>query len=333
MRVRHYFIIMLSLCMYASCNKDEDFDDDPNLEPVMITGNQASPLTLENIFNNPSTVDYIVSGTWSITAPVIVEAGVRISMQSNARIRISGSGSFQCNGTANAPIFIEGQEMAPGYWEYISFESNSPNNKLEYCNIQNGGGSNLSSYPGMVILRSNGQVSILNCNFSNSQRNGFVIGDNDSRLSNWSMNSFTTCQLYPISMRSTQLAAMDEETVFTDGNAFNQIEVMGNTISTPLTIPKVNGPYVFKGNTNIESMVQVSAGTLIEMGPSARITISTSGSLNASGTSAERIVITAEQEAKGYWDYLYFNGSNSPNNQFKFVNISVSERQTTCLTR
>jgi len=322
MQVRYLLFALLSLFIIVSCNKDDDFDDDPDVEPEMISGNQTTPITLENIFNNPNRIDYVISGNWNITAPVIIEAGVRISMQSNARIRVSGSGSLQCIGTESEPIFIEGQESSPGYWQYIAIESNSPNNRLEYCNVKDGGGSSLSSYPGMIVLRGNAQTAIINSNLSNSQRNGFFVGDNDSRLSEWGNNSVTSCQLYPISLRSTQLALMDEGTSFDENNGFNQIEVIGATINSPMSIPKVNGPYAFKGNTNIEAMVEIQPGTYIEMGPSARINITTSGSLNMTGTSTDRITITGEQEAKGYWDFIYFNGSNSPNNQFKYVDIS-----------
>jgi len=322
MRVRLLLIVFLSGILFFGCKKDEFPDDDPNLEPITLSGNQTSPINIENIFNNPERVDYIVSGTWNITAPVTVEPGVRFSMLSGSRIRISGSGSFQALGTQNAPIIFAGEESAQGYWDYIAFESNSPNNRLEFCEIRDGGGSSLSSYVGMVVLRNNAQAAFLNCKISNSQRNGLHVADNDSRISAFSSNEFSACLLYPISLRSSHIAALDFETTFTVNNGFNQIEVSGNTINAPANIPKVNGPYVFKGTTSMEAPIEIEPGTLIEMGPSARINITASGSLRAIGTVNDRITITGEQPAKGYWDYIYFNASSSPNNQLKFVDIS-----------
>ena len=320
------FLLLFFLPLFfVACDKDDDNGgDDPNLEPIVLSGTENAPLVLESIFNNPDRVDYIINGNWRIEAPVTVEPGVRFMMTSGSSIQVRTSGSLNAVGEVDKPIYFEGEQPAPGYWGYISFESNNPNNRLEYTIIRHGGGNNFSSYPGSVVLRSNSQMGMVNTQISDSQRNGFVIGDDDSRLSVFSDNIISDCALYPIVLKTSQVQFIDNTTQFTSGNGFNQIEVQGNTVSAPLTIRPAAGPYVFKGNSRIEAAVQILPGTLIEMGPSARIEMRSTGSLSAIGTPAERITFTGEQQAKGYWDYIYYNGSNSPNNQFKYVDISYA---------
>jgi len=316
-------IIFLSL-LIASCNKEDGNGvDDPKLEPIVISGTQSAPLILERIFSNPNTADYIIDGTWRIEAPVVVEPGVRFSMTPNARIQVRTSGSLSVVGTADKPVFFEGEVDAKGYWDYIAIETNNPSNKLEHCVIRHGGGNSTSSYPGAVVVRNNSQLNMVNTLISKSQRNGLVITDNDSKIPEFRDNIITDCSLYPIVLKTSQVQFIDETTQFTSGNGFNQIEVQGSTVNTPMTINPAAGPYVFKSTTNIDAPVEILPGTIIEMGPSAKIQIRASGSLTAIGAAEKRISVTAEQDAKGYWDYIYFNGSNSPNNQFKYIDISL----------
>ncbi|TVQ43022.1 MAG: hypothetical protein EA362_12190 [Saprospirales bacterium] len=325
MKFNKLLLLLFLPLFFAACDKDDDNGgDDPNLEPIVLSGTENAPLTLENLFNNPDRVDYIIRGTWNIESPVIVEPGVRFMMESSSRIRVRASGSFNAVGTEENPIYFEGEQSAQGFWEYIAFESNNPNNRLEHTIIRHGGGSNLNSYPAAVVVRNNAQVGIVNTQISNSQRNGFLIGDDNSVLSEFRDNIFSDCALYPISLRATQARFMDASTEFTSGNGFNQIRVSGNTINSPMVIQPVAGPYVFTENTRIDAPVEILPGTYIEMGPGARIDMRSTGSLSAVGTPTERITFTGEQTAKGYWDYIYFNGSNSPNNQFKYVDVSYA---------
>jgi hypothetical protein len=316
------FFLILSI-LVLSCGKDDDNrDDDPTLEPIVLSGTESAPRVLESIFNNPARVDYVVNGTWSIESPVEVGPGVRFSMGPNAAIRVRGSGSLKVEGTDDRPVFFEGAESSPGFWQYIGFETNNPNNKLEHCFIAHGGGSTLSQFPGIVVLNSNAQASILHTSISESQRNGLQVSDNNSRLPVFENNTISNCALYPIVLRTSQMQFIDETTSFTTGNGFNQIEVQANTVNGPMIIRPAAGPYVLKGNANIEAPVEILPGTLIQMGPAARVRVRSSGSLKAVGTPEARITITGEQEAKGYWDYIHFDGTSSPNNEFQYVDLS-----------
>nr|MBS0037908.1 hypothetical protein [Saprospiraceae bacterium] len=319
---RILFFAVLAL-LFTACEKDDDNGgDDPTLDPIILSGSETAPRTLESIFNNPATADYIVDGTWSINAAVTVEPGIRFLMTPGARIDIGSSGSLTAEGTSDQPIYIEGEAEARGYWDYIRFQSNNPNNILDYCIISHGGGSSFSNREASVSLVGNAQLSMTNTTIRESQRNGFIVTSSDNRLPLFQNNTVTGCEQYPIGIRPNQLSAIDETTDFTTGNGFNKIAMDGTSIDVPLTINKVAGPYLFVGTTSFNSNTEISPGTYIEMGPGARIQVGSSGSLSMIGTSSDRITITGEQPAKGYWDYIYYNGTNSPENQIKYTDIS-----------
>jgi len=316
-----YFILACVVVLFA-CRKDKDNDDDPNLEPGILTGTQSAPLTIKNIFSNPNREDYIVTGTWRINAPVEVEPGVRFQMGPGARIEVQAGGSFKADGTAQDPIFFEGEQSAKGFWDYLQFVSNNPNNLLNHCHFAHGGGSSLSAGSATVALNSNAQLAFTNSTIKESQRNGILMNHNDSRLSSFENITISDCTLFPISIKLSQIESINETIVFTSGNGFNQIEVNGLSSAVPLTIPKASGPYLFKGTSSLEAATIISAGTEIHIAPSAKFEIRSSGSLRIEGEAQKRVKITGDQAAKGYWDYIYFNGSLSPSNQFSYTDIT-----------
>ena len=323
MRLNKFLLILFFPFFFISCEKDNgNGDDDPNLEPIILSGSQSSPLVLESLFNNPARVDYIVQGTWTINAAVTVDRGVRFMMTPGARIDIGSSGSFAAEGTADRPIYIEGEADARGYWDYIRFQSNNPNNIFDHCIISHGGGSSLSNRNGAIALVGNAQLSVSNSVIRESQRNGIIVTSTDNRLPVFENNTITGCEMFPIKIRPQQLSSIDVTTDFDSGNGFNKIEVDGTTVSTALAINKVSGPYLFTGTISLNGATEIEPGTYIEMGPGARIEVRSTGSLAIVGTANDPIVITGEQNAKGYWDFIYYNDTNSPNNIIQHADIS-----------
>ena len=322
MKLQHLLLISLMALFFAACDSDDDNGLDPDIDPIILSGTQSSPLVLDNLFSNPNAADYIVDGTFTIDAAVTIEPGVRIAMKAGARIDVNASGSLSAVGTADEPIYIEGEADARGYWDYIRFRSNNPNNRLDYCIISHGGGSSLSNREAAVTLVNNAQLSMNHTHIRESQRNGIIVTDSDNRLPEFSNNVISDCELFPIGIRPQQLPAFDESSDFTSGNGNNKIGVNGTSVGTSLTINRAAGPYLFFGTTSFESAAEIGAGTEIQMGPGARMEVRSTGSLAINGTAGERVTITGEQEAKGYWDYIYFNDSNSPNNLIMHADIS-----------
>lgn len=79
--------------------------------------------------------------------------------------------------------------------------------------------------------------------------------------------------------------------------------------------------YYLDGAWTINANVTVNPGVRIEMRPEARIVVNANGSLNATGTSNNRIDIFGAQNVTGYWHNIEFN-SNNPNNKLIYCNVS-----------
>lgn len=314
------------LILLLACGKDDDnndFSDDVIGEPVVLTGIQDVPLVLENVFANPNTPDYVLEGNWRLEAPVEVKPGVRILVRANAVININASGSFKAEGTADAPIYIEGEEDSKGFWRHISVGSNSLNNVLDHCVISNGGGGNtLASGNGTIRIESNSQIAITNTTIRQSDRYGIVASSSQGfGIAAFSNNTIHDCTSYPVSLFLNQIGEIDETSEYYD-NGFNLIEVKSQNIEGNLSIQKASVPYLINGNSSVNAFLEINEGTTIKMGPQARLTIGNTGSLAISGTASNRVTITGNENVPGYWDYIYYNGSNSNNNYVKYADIS-----------
>lgn len=78
--------------------------------------------------------------------------------------------------------------------------------------------------------------------------------------------------------------------------------------------------YYITGVLNVESVLQIDSGVVIEMGEGASIVIKTTGTLIAKGSASNPIKITGRTKSRGSWKYIMVN-SNDPRNEMSYVNI------------
>ncbi len=318
-----FLILAMSLFTFISCDKEEDEEmEDPNAETINLDSPIEAPTTLENIFIDPDKIDYIIDGRLNVNAALTIMPGVRIQMMAGSEIEVGVSGSLNATGTEEQRIFIEGEQASQGFWDYIAFNSNNPNNALHYCTITHGGGSSSSFSNSIVLLDDNAQISISNCNISESGNNGVKIRSEENKLNEFSNNTISNCSLYPVIIQANHLGNMESTNSFTEGNGFNFIRVEDSDIPLNMTIPSSDGPYLFSGTINISAAVNIDPGTMIVMGPGVRIDVKSTGSLRFNGETGNRISLTGQENANGYWDYLRYQDSNSPNNVIEYTDIS-----------
>ena len=333
--MKNYLFLFLAISLFTviSCDKEDDEEkEDPNAETITLDSSIDAPTTLENIFISPDKIDYIIDSRLTVNAALTIMPGVRIQMGSAGRIDVNPSGSVNATGTQQNRIFIEGEQASKGFWEYFRFRSNNPSNALHYCTVSHGGGNGSTLYNSMIILDDNAQLAMSNNNISSSNSNGVMVRRAENRLTEFSNNTISNCSLYPVTILANQLDAMESTNVFTEGNGFNFIQIVDSTIPVALTIPRSAGPYLFSGNMTINGAVTVDAGTEIAMGPKSRINVGNSGSLRLNGELGNRIKIYGQENANGYWDYLRYQGSNSPNNIILYTDISYGGGTTSSLT-
>lgn len=114
-----------------------------------LTGNEEDVIRV--VFGNTDKVS--VAATWkspgvpywvmdrlNVEATLTIEAGVNIRFAQDRGMIVDAAGSLTTNGTAAAPVNFSGQNaVATGYWQGIRFESNNPQNVLNFTTIAHAG--------------------------------------------------------------------------------------------------------------------------------------------------------------------------------------------------
>lgn len=321
MKILNYLLILSIGLFIVSCEKGTD-DPVAENEPVILTGEVTSPLTLEDRFEGITLPDYIITGTWVLKAGVTIEPGVNIIMDPQAAIRVETAGFLKAIGLEENPIVIQGKEGIQGYWDEIAFEdSNSNNNIFERVIISDGGGGTYSS--GMIDISGSSKVKIAYTLIDNSGSYGIYVVNETSSLSGFSGNIISNSTNLPIRLYTSQLHFIDAETRYLYNANNNYIEVQGNGLFTDVTWKKLPvaalmiGPY-----HKIHGDLTVEAGSRFIMGADAKLTVESTGSMHLGGTPTQRITFTGDVQSPGYFESVTYEDSNNTLNALHYVDIS-----------
>lgn len=117
----------LALNYYEAAEEDDGsclfFDSNNSSLPIILSGVYEQPVELKN-FNDPNdptglTYDYQVNAACTFEGGLIIEAGVRILVNTNASIALGDSADHQLVGTAEEPIIIDGATGSTWAEEYL----------------------------------------------------------------------------------------------------------------------------------------------------------------------------------------------------------------------
>jgi hypothetical protein len=163
-----------------------------NSTGLSLRADQVSKLDGATNYNNGNIFDYIEVRTGDISVPQVWQAtttpllvnsidvesslellpGTKILMAASQSIDVTSSGSIKSVGTAANPITIKGKEIAAGYWSGLKIESNSPNNKLAFTTVSDGGDYWGYEYSNIYV---NGRLDIANCTIGNANSYGMYV--------------------------------------------------------------------------------------------------------------------------------------------------------------
>lgn len=187
----------------ADASKLEDLNEfgTNGKEFIQLMGS-GSQIILQKISLKKLRIPYVLSGQSIAGDMVEILAGARVYMDDQAELIIdgqNGQGEFSAIGTLAQPITISALYNGVGVWSSIQLRnSNSPNNKIEYCTIS-GGGKTTNNNEGMISLvntgNGNSQIVIRNNNILNSASSGISIQHLNSNYNNdiLTANSFLNC--------------------------------------------------------------------------------------------------------------------------------------------
>jgi len=295
----------------GSCEYGPGGGGDPS-EVLQVTDDIDVPTTW-----SAGTVE--VCGDISVNAALTISPGVNIVMCAAAKIDVSETGSMYAVGTATSPITFSGEVATPGYWKGIGISSNNPNNQFDYVTISGGGGYWYYE-EAELFLYANGRLSMKNSTVTNGPGVGFMA-QTSTVLTQFMSNTFSSNASYGISVTAKQMAMMDEASNYNAGNGLNFIQVDGEDVSSNQTWRKTNAPLMVTGVIDVNAGLTLNPGVEIQFEAGQGMDVGESGYLYAVGTAAEPITFKGRYASAGYWRGLYI-GSNNPNNNLDYVNIS-----------
>lgn len=282
-------------------------------------------------------VDYIIQCAISVkgNALLTIQPGVIIAFEGvESGIFASEGGGIKAVGTQAEPIKFQGISETKGVWKGIYFASNHPENRLENVIVSNAGrtASVQSKEKGAVQLSRGDEsgAAIVNCSITNNDGYGLFVTDK-ADLDIFSGNTISNNEGAPIGLYFNQLSALDSDSDY-QGNGKNYIEIRENDIEDDdVSMAMLNVPYRFTESKryNINRALTISPGNILEftngsgfrLGEQAADCITTTGSLNATGTEENHITFRGVTEGKGTWLGIGFN-SSSPNNKLVYCDIS-----------
>ncbi len=282
-------------------------------------------------------VDYVVQCAISVkgNALLTIRPGVIIAFEgAESGIFATEGGGIKAIGTEADPIKLQGTSENKGVWKGIYFASNHPENRLENVSISHAGrtASGQSGEKGAVQLTRGDEsgAAIVNCSITDNDGFGIYVTD-EADLDDFSGNTITDNEGSPIGLYFNQLGILDGDSDYR-GNGKDYVEIRQNDIEDEdVAMAMLNVPYRFVESKkyNVNRALTISPGSVLEftngsgfrLGEQAADCITTTGSLNATGTAQDHIIFKGIVEGKGTWLGLGFN-SSSPNNKLIYCDIS-----------
>lgn len=250
--------------------------------------------------------DYSVSGTLQIRATVSIGPGVTIVLQDNANLSFLGE-NVQLLGTPSGPIRFQADNDLGG-WGTVQFIGEGAH--IESVLFSGGGRGNADG--AMVELRGDNAL-LVDSTFAGSDHSGLEITDTDARaipMFEFSRNTFTDNDAYPLILTGEYLADLDAESDYTgvaEPNGERAVLVSArslgrsrvNNIGIPVRLSEDAVRFSVIGGTVI------GPGVILEFPEFSEIDMR---DFSAEGSPESPIVFRGWPDAVSGWDGVQING-------------------------
>lgn len=280
------------------------------------------------LVNTPSSCDYLLEGYVNVSSTLVIEPGVLIKAKQDAILWVDG-GQIIANGTATAPITMEGLNHISGYWEGIRF-AEGRESSFDYFHLKDAGQVCTSLWcPDAGFILDDVTVSFSNSSVSNSYVHGFHATGN-VLFKRFENNRFYGNVWAGIVISANYIDFLDSASDYRgetnpNGNPYVLL-ANGDLESGETRVWKnLNAPYLISGYLNIEGgIVSIDPGATVVFDEKAWMTVRNNGALRAMGTADKRISFIGKVEKPGYWDGIRFWDSNWDTNEFSYVDFMHS---------
>ncbi len=269
---------------------------------------------------------YFVSGSLTLAADVILNAGVELRMDEDVFITVTDDGSLVAEGTATDRIILTAQDT-DNPWGGIKMASTDSKNKFAYTTVSRAGGIAIREFADFVDIPANigmydgAKLSLTNSTVSDGE--GYGIYVRYGELTAFENNTISGNAEYGIGLHAARVDELDANTIFAD-NTKGAVEIFGGTLddetSTWVAL-KGNARYMVTGGVTVQQVLTIKPGAKFDFGNDIFFQTTKSGALIAVGKSDSTIVFTSAAPGTFRWRGLFINSSTS-NNKLDYTEVS-----------
>jgi hypothetical protein len=209
------------------------------------------------------------------------------------------------NGLETNPVVFTSADISGGrYWTGITIHSTDSRNVLNYTEVSYAGSdverqyyrTALGDVHANIAVTANARLSVTNSTISHSSNRGIAL-DYGAEFVSFQDNELSDNQDDPILIHVNAVQGVDGGTVFTS-NTDDIVRVYNHDVLDAQTWNKLSGTaaYRFMHKVDIETDLIIEAGTRLEFEEDVEVTVHSTGSLVAEGTSGNEIIFTSSNE-------------------------------------
>jgi hypothetical protein len=265
------------------------------------------------------------TGVARIDAGLTLDPGIVVEMPLDGQIVVSALGTFNAEGTADAPVTLRGERAEVGYWRGLSVASKSSANVLSHCVVENGGSDPWTGSPDSIsmiwvedegklqigdsLLRGSGGAAVMSR--GGSDFSGFA----DNVIEGNVQTIALTVDMIAYIGASNAFLDNDEQFVRVGFEHANNERIQGTDTWQALEVP-----YRVVDRFFVEGAWTLDPGVVIEVAQDTGIYVEDTASLTAIGTADLPIEIRGAEALQGYWQGIQFD-SNSTDNVLQYIEI------------
>ena len=294
-----------------------------------LSGAITTDLTLENIIEDPTQIDYLVTGNVTASAMLTIEPGVVIHFQENTMLTIDQAGSIKAEGTeSDSIIFTSVNEDGGILWKGIFIGSGSSQNIIKYAKVMYAGNEAMNftgdDFKAGIGVNSGGNIRVENSTLMFNDGYGLYVDENEGHINTF-INNDVSDNMVGVGTWADEVDDLDNTTTFSN-NSQAAVEIMASSFSetneATWNVLADGASYNISGTINVNGTLTIAPGANFEMDED--VIINVYGAFIANGTDVSPINFTTSDDALGLlWKGIYVNSADG-RNILNHVNISYA---------
>jgi hypothetical protein len=232
-------------------------------------------------------------------------------------LEVKSDGALSAKGSAADPILLTGAQETRGYWQGVRFNGTDDiDNVLAHVTIEYAGGGYFSSHgDDSNLMVSDARVSISDSTLRQSAGNGFYFYQ--ANITGFGGNTVTGNAWGAGYLYGNDAGELSGTSSYS-GNDKDHVELERDTVETDQVWPAIDVPYLVR-QMALEAQLTIAAGATLHFEQDQGMQIKTGGALTAAGTATAPVVFSGAQATRGYWQGIYFTGTDDIDNRMEHV--------------